>query len=237
MNLQSLPAVIKRRIPTVRLPDNYMAACVALVACSRVDEVKEWSDKAEGVASYARQANDTQMFDLAQRIKNRAERRLGELLDDLKRKDADDDYSKPREPLGVYIGRRRRENAVNLASIPEKKFEESNSQTPAPTVISLLKQNGAYTPMQVGKAEFEARRASMGVREREHFDAIVAINQLRLVLSPYGRAAVSAGGAARYAVKQEKPGEGRVALRNAIVLAEWLDEFIKAGDATARNHK
>lgn len=72
---QNLPAV-----PGARLPVTYETAQKALAECSRVDECKDWSDKAAALASYARQANDTTLHHLALRIQARAQRRMGELL-------------------------------------------------------------------------------------------------------------------------------------------------------------
>jgi hypothetical protein len=65
-----------------RLPVNYEAAKMALEECVRVDECKEWKDRAAAIASYARQKRDRSLFEKAERIKARATRRLGELIND-----------------------------------------------------------------------------------------------------------------------------------------------------------
>lgn len=67
-------------ISTARLPATYEAACSALSECSRIDECQSWADKAEAMASYARQAKDDQLRKMADRIQARAIRRCGELL-------------------------------------------------------------------------------------------------------------------------------------------------------------
>lgn len=51
-----------------------MANCVSL------DECKDWADKAEALASYAKQADDDTLRRQADRIQARAIRRCGELL-------------------------------------------------------------------------------------------------------------------------------------------------------------
>ena len=63
-----------------RIPQTYAAAKKALEQCSRVDECKDWGDKAEALSSYARQADDRALRQLADQIQARAIRRCGELL-------------------------------------------------------------------------------------------------------------------------------------------------------------
>ena len=49
----------------------------------RIDECAEWKNKAEAIASYARQSRDEALLHLAQRIKGRAVIRYGELLNEI----------------------------------------------------------------------------------------------------------------------------------------------------------
>src|SRR5262245_45047582 len=77
--IRQLPANLPA-IATANLPRTYEAAKAALAECSKVDECREWADRAEALASYARQADDDALETLAVRIRARAIRRCGELL-------------------------------------------------------------------------------------------------------------------------------------------------------------
>jgi hypothetical protein len=52
----------------------------AIAECSRIDECQTWADKAEAMASYAKQSKDDSLRKMADRIQARAIRRCGELL-------------------------------------------------------------------------------------------------------------------------------------------------------------
>ena len=73
--LPALPSISDARLPAV-----YERATQALSECSRIDECKDWANKAEALASYARQSKDDTLRKMAERIQARAIRRCGELL-------------------------------------------------------------------------------------------------------------------------------------------------------------
>jgi hypothetical protein len=74
------------RQSTLILPDGrsevvlYDTMCQAIAAAHRVDEAKDIRDKAEALATYARQANNAEAERQLREIRVRAERRCGELL-------------------------------------------------------------------------------------------------------------------------------------------------------------
>lgn len=67
-------------ISNAHLPAAYSQARAALAKCWKVDECKDWADKMQALASYARQARDEGLYKVALRIQARAIRRCGMLL-------------------------------------------------------------------------------------------------------------------------------------------------------------
>lgn len=74
-SLTTLPSIADARLPAA-----YENATRALAECSSIDECQQWADKAQAMASYARQAKDETLRKMADRIQARAIRRCGELL-------------------------------------------------------------------------------------------------------------------------------------------------------------
>jgi hypothetical protein len=70
MNALALTNVENLKTETARLPAAYKAAQVALSTCADIDECKTWADKAQALASYARQADDDTLQKHAMRIQS-----------------------------------------------------------------------------------------------------------------------------------------------------------------------
>lgn len=83
--MSDLAATAFEQARDANLPANYESAKQALAELQRVDECKNWSDKAMALASYARQAKDDALLKMSQRIQGRAVRRAGQLLQELER--------------------------------------------------------------------------------------------------------------------------------------------------------
>lgn len=136
-----------------KLPDTYENARNALVTCERLDECKDWSDKAAALASYARMADDDELHKMAVRIKSRAIRRAGELLKQIepatgknnqyaKVKGEGDQPFHSRQTAASEAGlsSHQAKQAVRVANVPEKEFDEQVESSKPPTVSALAKQ-------------------------------------------------------------------------------------------------
>ena len=127
--LLSLPAEIAKSVPHAELPELYEAAKAALAACDRVDEIDDWADRAAALASYARQADDRELLNHATRIRDRAVRRLGQLLRKLdgrgRRKSGTPPTfaSRGEAAESAGISRHKALTASRVASIPQDQFD------------------------------------------------------------------------------------------------------------------
>ena len=137
-----------RDLANIPLPTRYREATAALRDCDRVDECRDWANRAEALAVYARQAGDGSLLAMACRIRLRATRRCGELLQEI-------EAAKPGRKLisvpppapnsegrfkaGQTAGLSRRQTitALRLASIPGNEFEKAVERKTPPTVTAL----------------------------------------------------------------------------------------------------
>jgi N6-adenosine-specific RNA methylase IME4 len=125
----------------------YEAAKQALAEAARIDEVKDWLDKAAAMREYARRAKDCDLIDNATEIKLRAERRAGDLLKEMAQSGERD--------LGKGGDRRSRLHGATvklvdlgvmktqssrwqkLADLPEQMFEERVAHAKRQAIASL----------------------------------------------------------------------------------------------------
>ena len=153
----------------------YDKARHALALCERIDEAKDWSDKAAALAAYARQADDPVLEATARRIRARAFRRMGEISRELEKtqgklRSTTGTKSKEATLRVAGISKTQAHRAEKVAAIPPEEFERRvESETPPP--ISVLLTSGKaprpsvhdgndewYTPQDV----LAAARAVMG---------------------------------------------------------------------------
>jgi len=133
------------------LPIAYEKAKTAISECVNIDECKDWSDKAQALASYARQSGDDELEKMSKRIRVRAMRRCGELLkmfdgrggdrksENIKRVSADPfDKSDMGKQAGLSV--RQIKQANNLSNIPDEKFNEQIEGNNMPTMTDLANQ-------------------------------------------------------------------------------------------------
>lgn len=151
------------------LPATYERAKTALAECARVDECFDWANKAEALASYAKQADDDTLRKYADRIQARAIRRCGELL---KQFDARGDHRKKDGPVHssqreaadqAGMSERQVKTAVRVANIPEPAFEAAVESDEPPTVTKLADMGKQSRP-----APIEVEPAPQGFRQATH---------------------------------------------------------------------
>ncbi len=151
MNI-SIPAHINSQ--TARLPAAYEGAKTALAECAKIDECMEWADKAAALASYAKQANDDEMLKMATRIRARAIRRAGELLQQINAQGArtdrltEGDHGKLTQKEAARqagLSEHQQLQAVRVANVPRETFERQTDAANPPT-ISQLAQQGIRRP-------------------------------------------------------------------------------------------
>lgn len=140
----NLPVATRSEAP---LPARYEQARAALKECSRVDECNEWSDRAAALASYARQADDDELYKMARRIQGRAVRRCGELL---KTYQTGPEGGRPKEngrgappvsqraaAASAGMSKDQEKQAVRVSNVPEADFETAVESDNPPTVTAL----------------------------------------------------------------------------------------------------
>jgi hypothetical protein len=144
-------AVVRRHaalpnIANAELPVAYANAKTALAKCNRLDECKEWANKAMALASYAKQADDDSLQRMALRIKARAIRRCGELLKTFKapggrpsktRAGAGPSLSQREAAKGAGMSKRQEKQAVRVANVPAPVFDAVVESERPPTVGAL----------------------------------------------------------------------------------------------------
>ena len=162
----------------------YDAACNALAKAVRVDDVKKIRDKAVAIASYARQANDRVLETNAVELRERATRRLGQLIVDAKngkqisrgqppkkRSDVEQFSRVKLEEMGV--SRKLSMLAQRKAAVPEREFES--------TIIQMRR------AVSEGKSPSDALRAKERDAYRENARDLARELSNATALQPTGR--------------------------------------------------
>lgn len=139
------------------LPIVYERAAKALAECSRIDECRDWANKAEALASYARQSKDDSLRKMADRIQARAIRRCGELLKQVEADKGGYHKNYAHDGTGTSITRtqaaaaaglseRQKVTALRVANVPQPEFEAAVESESPPTVTRLAEQGKQAKP-------------------------------------------------------------------------------------------
>lgn len=168
------------RIATAKLPAAYTAARTSLECCSKIDECADWANKADALASYAKQAEDEALYKMAVRIRARAIRRCGELLAKFNKGDgrpskngvAGGTVSQRQAARDAGLSRRQEHTAVRLAQIPAADFEAQVESDSPPSVKALAQQGMKKAPWTVADlqgrdpADFKLATQTLGDLKR-----------------------------------------------------------------------
>jgi hypothetical protein len=144
-----------------RLPAAYESAVIALTKATEIDECHDWANKAEALASYARQAKDERLHRMAKRIQARAIRRCGELLAKVKpaqganqniRDGGDPKVTRSNAASAAGMSERQRKNALRVAAVPARDFEQQVESVTPPTITALAAQGKNHVAPARAKA-------------------------------------------------------------------------------------
>jgi len=140
------------QIGTASLPALYISAQTALAQCERIDECKDWADRAAAMASYAKQAQDETLEKMAMRIRARAMLRCGELLKTFQAH-GDGKPGRPKENGGnaptisqrqvanqFGISKDQEVTAIRIANIPREQFDSLVESDNPPTISALAEE-------------------------------------------------------------------------------------------------
>tara|TARA_R110000822_G_C15317873_1_gene493396 strand:+ start:1405 stop:2088 length:684 start_codon:yes stop_codon:yes gene_type:complete len=155
LHVAKLPAHVSAA--KASLPASYEAAKAALANCVSIDECKDWADKAQALASYAKQANDDEMMRQSTRIRDRAIRRCGELL---KQIEPQQGRRTDKEPSGgaptrlqvasdAGMSKDQMHTAIRVANVPAADFERQVESPKPPTATTLAEQGKKAAPRPV----------------------------------------------------------------------------------------
>lgn len=189
-------ALAAREGGSAMLPQTYENAKVALANCAQLDECQGWADKAAALASYAKQANDDQLMNMAIRIRDRAIRRAGELLKQIEPghgqnqniSDGGDTKVLTRTDAARQAGMSERQQvtAIRVANVPADEFERQVESDNPPTVTKLAEQGKKSAPVPVidlkGRDPGDFNKCLHFVAEIEDYRKAIARHDIEAIL-------------------------------------------------------
>jgi len=148
INHDHLPSIARAKLPAL-----YSSAKTALANCEHLDECKDWADKAEALASYAKQAQDDGLRKTADRIQARAIRRCGQLLSEIegavnqhKGASVGGGTSRNKAAREAGLSHRQQHTALRVARVNGEEFEDAVESEDPPTVTALAERGKKAAP-------------------------------------------------------------------------------------------
>jgi len=152
----TLPAGLPPGLPSIadaKLPAAYQAAKSALAVAAGLDECREWANRMEAIASYARQADDDALLNHAMRIKARAVQRCGELLKEIppapvgrpsENREGAQPIFRSEAVVRANLSPHQAKQAIAVANVPRDQFEAQVEAANPPTVSELAEIGRRY---------------------------------------------------------------------------------------------
>jgi hypothetical protein len=183
-------------VAQARLPARYEQAKVALSSCANIDECKDWADKAQALASYAKQANDDELLKMSTRIRDRAIRRAGELLKQIEpARGANQNIGGGTSPKVITrkeaaadagLSPDQAKMAMRIANVPAESFEAQVESANPPTASKLAAQGKRPAPQPVidlkGRNPQEFNRSLHFIAEVQEYADVISQTDLDLIL-------------------------------------------------------
>jgi hypothetical protein len=207
-------------IDEARLPATYETAKTALAQCVKLDECQEWANKAEALASYAKQAGDESLRKMADRIQARAIRRCGELLKQVEPATGGQPFQGNSTREGAHPSRKQaaeeaglsehqRKTALRVATIPEPEFDAAVEAADPPTITRLAEQGKKSRLVDLGSIPpADYARATEARATLRRFAEFCEHNEPTRIAGAY------------------KPHEISALRRYVSTVDTWLDRFI-----------
>jgi hypothetical protein len=136
---------------------------------------QKWANKAEALASYAKQAHDTTLRKMADRIQARAIRRCGELLKQIKparganqniRAGTGPKAGRKQAAADAGLSARQRKTALRVANVPKAEFEKA-VESPNPPTVGAPIPSGLSTRRPRRRVSAPAGASSVQVRVKD----------------------------------------------------------------------
>ena len=196
MNSFHVPAHINPQ--SAKLPQAYEGAKTALAHCVEIDECKDWADKAQALASYAKQANDDQLMKMATRIRDRAIRRAGELVNQMQpgtgkhwesKREGTRPLTRIEAARDAGMSPHQMKQAQRVANIPADAFEKQ-VESDSPPTVSQLAQQGIKRPQSAprqpvslqGRSPADFNRALHFIAEIEDYAKAISKAEIEAIL-------------------------------------------------------
>ena len=215
MNALALPTIKDARLPTT-----YVRAVTALEKCEHLDECKDWADKAAALASYGRQSKDEALLKTAIRIRARAVRRSGELIEavesgrgaHLRRGGESPSLNRKTAAAAAGFSDDQRKQALRVAALSKEEFESQVESDKPPTASKLAKLGTVTPPHVIKQMKRDAKRP--GFSEALYF--IAALKRMADECEEHEPKFV-AGGVVPHETKRAKA--------HATQVSKWLRAF------------